>query len=379
MCTTTVLRDRVKSRDGLPENTVFPLNAVTNSRVFETVSTSQYHKMHVGKRVGTVFGVGASRVVRADVIVSRVDAQRRTVHVIAQDGEEYGPIAIPKLKAPRCEEEESHAALLEAWVTNRVEDYAARRITQAVRDAHAEGEQFGVEEGTVPTYQEEYHDHECTYCGTTTTTRVDSDSALCCGTVLCADCTSNYVSTLFERPPTSDAVPCPCACGSTLPWSHVARSVPDAVMTRLVRLYAPPPAPPPAAASSSPHSALDDCLHSLEVVARRHLEEASNLCAPCCGSVIDDFDGCFAVACRACPTTYFCAWCLAYASGDDERCHQHVRECTENPHPGAVYGDMHYWLDTHRSRKRKWSLGDAYGDVHARASHVLARAHDALV
>ena len=35
--------------------------------------------------------------VRADVIVSQVDVQRRTVHVIAQDGEEYGPVAIQKL------------------------------------------------------------------------------------------------------------------------------------------------------------------------------------------------------------------------------------------------------------------------------------------
>ena len=31
--------------------------------------------------------MGATRVVRADVIVSQVDTQQRTVHVIAQDGE----------------------------------------------------------------------------------------------------------------------------------------------------------------------------------------------------------------------------------------------------------------------------------------------------
>lgn len=321
--------------------------------------------MHVGKRVGTVFGVGAVRVVRADVIVSRVDAQRRTVHVIAQDGEEYGPIAMQKLKAPRCEE--THVKLLEAWVTQRVEDYAARRITEAIRRTgwvYTEEELFGVEEDIVPTYQdaavqyqeEEYH-QECTYCGTTIAESTTSP----CGTNLCADCTSNYVSTLFERTPTGDSVPCPCGCGTaTLSWSHVARSVSDDVMTRLVRLYAPPPPPPP----------LDP---SLETVARRHLEEASNLRAPCCGTVIDDFDNCFSVTCRVCDT-HFCAWCLTYTSLDDVDCHAHVRVCDENPHPGAVYGDMHYWLDTHRARKRKRSLGDAY----RRASDVFARAYDAL-
>ena len=96
-----------------------------DNTVFGTVVRSyrQEKIMHVGRRVGTVFGVGA-RVVRADV-------QRRTVHVIAQDGEEYGPVAIQKLKAPRCEE--THVKLLEAWVTHRAEDYAARRITEAIR------------------------------------------------------------------------------------------------------------------------------------------------------------------------------------------------------------------------------------------------------
>ena len=108
-------------------------------------------------------------------------------------------------------------------------------------------------------------------------------------------------------------------------------------------------------------------------VARRHLEEASNLRAPCCGTVIDDFDNCFSVTCRVCDT-HFCAWCLTYTSLDDVDCHAHVRVCDENPHPGAVYGDMHYWLDTHRARKRKRSLGDAY----RRASDVFARAYDAL-
>tara|TARA_B110001450_G_scaffold1256_1_gene1483 strand:- start:2877 stop:3947 length:1071 start_codon:yes stop_codon:yes gene_type:complete len=343
--------------------------------------------MHVGKRVGTVFSIGA-RVVRADVIVSQVDAQRRTVHVIAQDGEEYGPIAIPKLKEPRfIEFVESHAALLEAWVTNRVEDYAARRITEAIRRAervYTEEELFGVddehpaptfhdavvqyqEENPAPTYQdaavqyqEEYH-HECNYCGTTVDS--DSSSAPPCGTILCADCTTNYVSTLFDHPPTGVGVPCPCDCGATLTWSHVARSVPDDVMTRLVRLYTPAPPPP-------------DPPPSLGSLVRRTFEEASNLCAPCCGAVIDDFDNCFSVTCRACtPTTYFCGWCLRYTSSSTDECHAHVRDCDENPHPGAVYGDMTYWLDVHRTRKRKRSLKDAY----FRACNVIAEAHNALL
>jgi hypothetical protein len=324
--------------------------------------------MHVGKRVGTVFGVGA-RVVRADVIVSRVDAQRRTVHVIAQDGEEYGPVAIQKLKAPRCEE--THVQLLEAWVTHRVEDYAARRITEAIRRAepvyYTEEELVGVEEDIVPTYQDaavqyqEEYQQECNYCGTTVDS--DSSSAPSCGTILCADCTTNYVSTLFDHPPTGVGVPCPCDCGATLTWSHVARSVPDDVMTRLVRLYTPAPPPP-------------DPPPSLGSIVRRTFEEASNLCAPCCGAVIDDFDNCFSVTCRACaPTTYFCAWCLRYISSSTDECHAHVRGCDENPHPGAVYGDMTYWLDVHRARKRKRSLMDTY--IHARG--VITEAYNALL
>lgn len=333
--------------------------------------------MHVGKRVGTVFGVGATRVVRADVIVSQVDTQQRTVHVIAQDGEEYGPIAIQKLKAPRCEE--THLTLLEAWVTHRVEDYAARRITEAIRRAervYTEEELLGVEEDIVPTYHDaavdavvQYQDaavqyqkeyQECDYCGTTVDT---TSNAPPCGTILCADCTSNYVSTLVDRPPTGVGVPCPCDCGGTLTWSHVARSVPDAVMTRLVCLYTPAPPPP-------------DPPPSLGSIVRRKFEEASNLCAPCCGAVLDDFDNCFSVTCRACaPTTYFCAWCLKYTSFSTDDCHAHVRDCDENPHPGAVYGDMEYWLVVHRARKRKRALKDAY----VRAHYVIAEAHDALL
>jgi hypothetical protein len=328
--------------------------------------------MHVGKRVGTVFGVGA-RVVRADVIVSQVDVQRRTVHVIAQDGEEYGPIAIQKLKEPRCEE--THVELLEAWATHRVEDYAARRITEAIRRAervYTEEELWGVDENPAPTYPTvQYQDaavqyqgeyHECNYCGTSVD--ATSSSAPCgTGTVLCAECTTNYVSTLLDRPPTGVGVPCPCDCGATLTWSHVARSVPDDVMTRLARLYTPAP----------PHP---DPPPSLGSLVRRTFEEASNLCAPCCGTVLDDFDNCFSVTCRACtPTTYFCGWCLRYTSSSTDECHAHVRDCAENPHPGAVYGDMTYWLDVHRTRKRKRSLKDAY----FRACNVIAEAHNALL
>jgi hypothetical protein len=313
-------------------------------------------------------------VVRADVIVSQVDAQRRTVHVIAQDGEEYGPVAIQKLKAPRCEE--THVKLLEAWVTYRVEDYAARRITEAIRRAeqvYTEEELWGVDENPAPTYpmvqyqdaavqyQEEYH-HECNYCGTTVD--ATSSSAPCgTGTVLCAECTTNYVSTLLDRPPTGVGVPCPCDCGATLTWSHVARSVPDDVMTRLVRLYTPAPPPP-------------DPPPSLGSIVRRTFEEASNLRAPCCGAVLDDFDNCFSVTCRACaPTTYFCAWCLRYTSSSSDDCHAHVRDCAENPHPGAVYGDMEYWLVVHRARKRRRSFMDACDLMRS----VIAEAHNALL
>jgi len=207
-----------------------------------------------------------------------------------------------------------------------------------------------------PTYQDavvQCHEcgegHRCTYCGTIV---YDAGSNVpACGTVLCTDCMSNYVSTLFEYPPRTEAVPCPCNCGSTLPWSLVARSVPDDIMTRLVRLYAPPPLPPPIVSPPS-----------LKSMARRKFEEASNLCAPCCSAVFANFDNCFSVKCFACQH-YFCAWCLEYTSVCSDECHAHVRICGENPHQGAVYGDMQYWLDVHRDHKRQRFLKAAYMDT----------------
>jgi len=59
-------------------------------RTFPTPQTES-KIMHVGKRVGTVFNIGA-RVVRADVIVSQVDVRRRTVHPRLQENRGVVPV-----------------------------------------------------------------------------------------------------------------------------------------------------------------------------------------------------------------------------------------------------------------------------------------------
>ena len=118
-------------------------------------------------------------------------------------------------------------------------------------------------------------------------------------------------------------------------------------MRRLIRRCTPEVAPP-----SSPTPAnVDRCLETLETIARQRLEEASNMRTPCCGTVLEDFDNCFCIRCRVCPK-FMCAWCLTYTDDDSDTCHEHVRNCPENPHPGAVYGDIVYWEDVHRPRKR---------------------------
>ena len=201
-----------------------------------------------------------------------------------------------------------------------------------------------------------------------------------CTSTICYECTENYASTLLERPPSStsaNGVPCPCdKCDTNLSWRHVANAVSDVTMNRLVGLYTQAHDMGEFSSSAPPSMRMDDCLEALETIARRRLEESATLTMPCCGVTMTDFDNCFSVKCRACPK-YVCAWCLTHTTDDSDESHEHVRNCDENPHPGAVFGDMEYWEDVHRPKKRAKCLDNsqeaimgAIGDSVRRLVHV---------
>ena len=90
-----------------------------------------------------------------------------------------------------------------------------------------------------------------------------------------------------------------------------------------------------------------------------------------------DFDNCWSVKCRSCPK-YFCAWCLTYTTSDAEEGHDHVRACPENPHPGAVYGDMDYWERIHRPMKRDNRLLWQYDVLRSSATGAIVAAYNGV-
>ena len=80
---------------------------------------------------------------------------------------------------------------------------------------------------------------------------------------------------------------------------------------------------------------------------------------PTCNLVIIDFDGCFAVQHseggqgihkQGCGL-YFCGWCLekCWTNAD---CHNHVKACRHNLHPGSYYGTKDEFDRTHVERRR---------------------------
>jgi len=91
------------------------------------------------------------------------------------------------------------------------------------------------------------------------------------------------------------------------------------------------------------------------LVARKHIEEEI-LQMRCprrdCRRAFYDFDGCFAISCRACKCK-FCGWCLADCG--DQDAHPHVARCSEKP-PSAdtLFGSSRDFKDSHNKRcKRK--------------------------
>jgi len=64
------------------------------------------------------------------------------------------------------------------------------------------------------------------------------------------------------------------------------------------------------------------------IVARKHVEEEIlQMKCPRCKTAFYDFEGCFAIKCSSCPTS-FCGWCLRDCGGD---AHSHVRGCAKVP------------------------------------------------
>lgn len=100
-----------------------------------------------------------------------------------------------------------------------------------------------------------------------------------CGFHICESCTAAFVETRFTTPPTTTSVPCPCGggvdmnpCVATLPWKHVANSVDDATMDRLVALYS--KKHEPQVTTETQESTLEDCVDRINVAIRARLETA---------------------------------------------------------------------------------------------------------
>ena len=95
---------------------------------------------------------------------------------------------------------------------------------------------------------------------------------------------------------------------------------------------------------------IEDKATRMKVSTERHrlriIESFITLRCPHCDLAILDFDGCFAVEHRAdhdhlksgCGL-YFCGWCLAKFETNAD-CHNHVRKCPHNLHPGNLNGSF---------------------------------------
>ena len=88
-----------------------------------------------------------------------------------------------------------------------------------------------------------------------------------------------------------------------------------------------------------------------------------------------DFDNCWAIRCSGCPR-FFCAWCMTYDCDTMDACHDHVRECRDNPNPGAVYGDYVYWRNRHVPEKRQRRINDTVNMVY---KEVMGPINDSLI
>ena len=89
------------------------------------------------------------------------------------------------------------------------------------------------------------------------------------------------------------------------------------------------------------------------------IEDILSLRCPHCNLVIIDFDGCFAVQHsegehwrykQGCGL-YFCGWCLEKCGTNDD-CHNHVKACQYNLHPGSHHGTIDEFNRVHGQRRQ---------------------------
>ena len=93
----------------------------------------------------------------------------------------------------------------------------------------------------------------------------------------------------------------------------------------------------------------------------------------CCGAVLDDFDNCFSVTCRACaPTT--CAWCPATPPSPPTSV---TRTCALRRESAPGRRLRRHGVLARRAPRAQAQAGSR--DAYVRAHYVIAEAHDALL
>ncbi len=74
---------------------------------------------------------------------------------------------------------------------------------------------------------------------------------------------------------------------------------------------------------------------------------------PECRQAFVDFTDCFAVTCSRC-RVFFCAFCIAFTSADNGKCHDHVRECAANTtNKGSYWGTPADFAASNRRREER--------------------------
>ena len=84
---------------------------------------------------------------------------------------------------------------------------------------------------------------------------------------------------------------------------------------------------------------------------KKIIEDILTLRCPHCKLAIIDFNGCFAVQHSGGCGIYFCGWCLEEHRTNDD-CHNHVKACPHNLHPGSYYGTNDEFSRVHNQRRR---------------------------
>jgi hypothetical protein len=165
------------------------------------------------------------------------------------------------------------------------------------------------------------------------------------GCAFCADCLFDYGSHLLSSRPKQDVLH--CVCGDAIAWKTMASAWPEeeaAGLDRLVSHFGKSRVEASHNRGRPKELGISTMFDQLETKIPNIMAATQELKTPCCGTVFVDFDECFSLTCSGCGR-YFCAWCMDSDSvfTDTEAAHDHVRNCQENPHPGAVYGDPMRW------------------------------------